>query len=422
MLKRKNITPLLLVSGLLMSCGNASDSGSSAQEYKNPLNNYEQILVKKSVLENMLNLSSVQMTYKLSQDDEKLYASSGSKAYTREETTSSLTTAIYSNKVIVSNKIYSSSTSSSGIIVKDSYELKSMTAVLENPDELIESGSITTEYGLYQKNFYKASSGKEFGVTYSLINKNFAGKDDVDYKWNNYILSEFDTISSLNYSLFRDDKGNVEALYSTSEKSYVKNAVYPYDSTKSVASIKTNVSSLAFNNINDGYQLKSISTTSDTDYLADYFGNALENGNVYHSETTSSYSYSQTAFAGIPFEANEYWELYSSTPVLETYLDNELKNEYTFTNITRDYQQTYGTDSFAFELTYTPMNSNYTYDLTNMDKDLNQDPKKFTVSSSAKIKINDDNSFSFLETNVAYRLLVILDTSYKVTSVSISLA
>lgn len=422
MLKRKNVTPLLLVSGLLVSCGMSVNVGDSIPEYKNPLNDYEQILVKKSVLENLLDLSSVQTTYEISKDDEKLYADSGSRAYTKEETTSSITTAIYTNKVIVRDAIYSSSVTSSGIVVKDSYEQKSMIAVLGNPDKLVKDGTLTTEYGLYRKNFYKASSGKEFGVTYELLNGSFADKDDVDYKWDNYILKQFDTISSINYNLFRDDQGNIEALYSTSDKSYVTSPVYPYDNAKSVASINTSVSSLEFNNVDDGYQLKSISTVTDTDYLSDYFGNALANGNVSHSESTSTYAYSPTLFAGSPFSSNEYWDLYSSTPVLETYFDNELKNEATFTDITRDYQQTYGTDSFAFELTYTPTNSDYTYDLTNRGKNINQNPNKFTLSSSVKIKINDDNSFSFLQTDVAYRFLVVLDSSYKVTSVSISLA
>lgn len=421
-MRKKNLPTLLLISGLLFSCSNLGNEEENSAEYKNPLNNYEEILVKKSVLENFLNLSSVQTTTKISQDDEKLYANSTSRGYSKIEGSSTTTSAIYSNKIIVSETISSSAKTSSGIVVRDSYEEKSMTAALENPSELIDNETLTTKYGLYKKNFYKASSGKEFGVTYELLDGNFANDDNVQYKWNNYLLSTFDTISSTSYDFFRDDAGSVEALYSTSSKDVVTNPIYRFDSSKSVTAINSSVSSLTFNNVNNGYELKSLSTVKDTDYLSDYFGNALKDGNVSHSELTASYFYNQTVFPGVAFSSQEYWDLDSSTPVLETYNDSFLQQSVNFKNITRDYQQTYGTDSYAFELTLTPKYSDYKYFLTNKEKMINVDPKTFELSQSVNIQINDDFSFSFLQTNVAYRFLVVMDSSLKTSSISLSLA
>lgn len=421
-MKKKNIVPLLLVSGLLISCSKQNANANSNDEYKNPLNDYEEIIVKKSILENFLNISSIQTTNKISKDDEKLYGEGRTIGYTKEETTSSVTTAIYSNKIIVSDTIYSSSVTSSGIVVKNSYELKSMTAALANPETLVKEGGLTTTYGLYTKNFYKASSGKEFGVTYQLVNGNFANEDNLDYKWNNYLLNSFDSISSTSYDYFRDDQGNVEALYSTSNKVVETNPVFRYDDSKSVTKFNTSISSLILDNVDDGYQLKSLSNSSDSDYLSDYFGNALMDGNVYHSETNSTYFYGQTVFPGVPFEATEYWNLDSATPILET-INGDNVTETTFTNITRDYQQTYGTDSFAFELTYTPTKESYTYSLTNKEGKQHFDPSSFNISSTAGITINSENkTFSFDQLNTSYRLLVIIDAKFTTTQVSISLA
>lgn len=421
-MKKKKFIPLVLISALLFSCGNQNDGTKNNNEYKNPLNDYEEILVKKSILENLLNVSSVQSTSKISQDDEKLYGSGNTIGFTKEETTSSVTTAIYSNKIIVSETIYSSSTTSSGIVVKDSYELKSMTAVLANPDELVKEGSLTTTYGLYKKDFYKAASGKEFGVTYQLLDGNFANEDNLNYKWNNYLLKSLDTISSTAYDYFRNDQGDVEALYSTSSKVVETNPVYRYDNSKSVTKFTTSVSSLSLDKNNDSYQLKSLSSSNDSDYLSDYFGNALSDGNVYHSETNSSYFYGQTIFPGVPFSSSEYWNLDSATPILEASNDNQLVEETTFSNISRDYQQTYGTDSFAFELTFTPTKESYTYRLTNKKGSENYNPSSFNVSSTASITINEDQSFTFGQIGTSYRILVIIDANFSSTKISISLA
>lgn len=420
-MKRRNCFPLLAVTSLLLSCGGNQKEGLTANEYKNPLNDYEEILVKKSVLESILSLSNVQSTIKTSQDDEKLYAKNGSKAFTKLEESSSVVSAIYSNKIIVDNEIATSSTTANGIKVTDSYETKSMIAVLKNPEETITKGKVLSAYGLYQKTYYKASSAKEFGVSYALIDGNFANEDSVDYKWNNYLLNKYDSISSTPFNFFRDEEGNTTALYSSSTRSTVTNPIYRYDNTKSVTSLTSNISSLELNKVDAGYQLKDLCVLKDVDYLSDYFGNSLEDGNVYHSETNSSYFYGQSVFAGVPFEASEYWDLNAHTPVLEVSIDNELTNTVTFTNVTRDYQQTYGTDCFAFELTYMPTSEQETYRLTDVSKDGNYLPKDIQASSAVDFKINEDSSFS-LEKNVSYRFLVVLDPSFKLKTISLSLA
>ena len=420
-MKRRNCFPLLAVTSLLLSCGGSNDNDGATNEYKNPLNDYEEILVKKSALESILSLSSVQSTIKTSQDDEKLYAKNGSKAFTKLEESSSLVSAIYSNKIIVDNEISTSSTTANGIKVTDSHETKSMIAVLKNPEEVLSKGKLSATYGLYQKTFYKASSAKEFGVSYALMDGNFANEDSVDYKWNNYLLNKYDSISSTSFNFFRGEDGVTTALYSSSTRSTVTNPIYRYDSTKNVTSVTSNISSLELKKEGNEYQLKDLHVVKDIDFLSDYFGNSLENGNVYHSETNNSYFYGQSVFAGVPFEANEYWSLNAHTPVLEVSVDNALTNSVTFTNVTRDYQQTYGTDSFAFELTYIPNEDNATYRLTDVSKEGNYLPKDIQVSSAIDFKINEDSSFS-LEKNVAYRFLVVLDPNFKLKAISLSLA
>ena len=298
-MKKRTYLPLLTVTSLLLSCGGEQKDGIAANEYKNPLNNYEEILVKKSVLESILSLSSVQSTYKTSQDDEKLYAQNGSKAFTKTEASSSVVSAIYSNKIIVDNEIATSSVTANGIKVTDSHETKSMVAVLKNPEDVLAKGKVSSTYGLYQKTFYKASSAKEFGVSYNLIDGNFASEDTLEYKWNNYLLNKYDSISSTPFNFFRDEEGKTTALYSSSTRSIVTNPIYRYDNTKSVTNVTSNISSLTLDKVADKYQLKDLHVLKDVDYLSDYFGNPLENGNVSHSETSSSYFYGQNVFAGL---------------------------------------------------------------------------------------------------------------------------
>lgn len=420
-MKKRTYLPLLTVTSLLLSCGGEQKDGIAANEYKNPLNNYEEILVKKSVLESILSLSSVQSTYKTSQDDEKLYAQNGSKAFTKAEASSSVVSAIYSNKIIVDNEIATSSVTANGIKVTDSHETKSMVAVLKNPEDVLAKGKVSSTYGLYQKTFYKASSAKEFGVSYNLIDGNFASEDTLEYKWNNYLLNKYDSISSTPFNFFRDEEGKTTALYSSSARSIVTNPIYRYDNTKSVTSVTSNISSLTLDKVADKYQLKDLHVLKDVDYLSDYFGNPLENGNVSHSETSSSYFYGQNVFAGVPFASEEYWNVNSHTPILETYLSDSLMEKNVFNNITQDYQQMYANDDYAYKTTFTVNNKDFVYRLTDKDENSSYTADKFIVSPSIGFKINEDKSFSFEEENVTYELLVVFDSSFALKSITLSL-
>lgn len=421
-MKTKNLTSILLVSTLLFACNNQNNTSKTNSEYKNPLNDYEKILVKKSALDNLLKVGSIESVSKASSDNEKLYGGNGSRAISKQEENVSSTTAIYSDKIILNNSTVTSSTTSNGIKITNSYEEKNMIAVLKNPADVTEKDNSVATYGLYEKTFHKSSSAKEFGVTYTLLELNFANEDNLDYKWNNYLLNSFDQISSTQFDYFRNDDGETSALYSSLNKASVTNPIYTYDSSKSVTTITSNVSSLTLDKTNGEYQLKEYKSSTDVDYLSDYFGNSLEDGNVSHHEETSSYFYGQKVFAGARFEASEYWELNDHTPVLEIYNENKATSELTFANITRDYQQTYGTDNFAFVLTIKPSKATTTYSITNTAKDTVYEPSKFIVSSSVKINTNTDMSFSFEQLNTSYQLLVVLDTKFNLKSINISLA
>ena len=420
-MKRRKYLPLLAVTSLLLSCGGEQNDGKAADEYKNPLNDYEEILVKKSVLESILSLSGIQSTYTTSEDDEKLYAQNGSKAFKKTEESTSLVSAIYSNKIIVDNEIATASTTSNGIKITDSHETKTMVAVLKNPEDILAKGKVSTAYGLYQKTFYKASSAKEFGVSYKLIDGNFANEDTLDYKWNNYLLNKYDSISSTPFNFFRDEEGTTTALYSSSTRSILANPIYSYDKTKSVTSVTSNISSLKLDKVDDEYQLKELHVIKDVDYLSDYFGNPLEDGNVSHSETSSSYFYGQSVFPGVSFGSEEYWNVDAHTPILEMYSNDSLINKYTFENITQDYQQMYANEDYAYKISFTVNDKNYVYRLTDKDENSSYTADKFIVPPSIGFKINDDKSFSFEQENVTYELLVVFDSSFALKSITLSL-
>ncbi len=419
-MKKNKLVTIFLVSGLLGACSTSTSGENDINEYKNPLNNYEKTLVQKSVIENVLDISSVQTSITSSKDDEKLYGSNGSKSISKSDSTSSKITAIYSNKIIVENETVTSSTLENGIRITESYELKNMLAVLSNPEEQITSGKVTSKYGLYKKSFYKASGAKEFGATYSLINGNFANEDDVDYKWNNYLITNLDKVSSVTYSYFKNDDNNINALYSYVSKSTITNPLYRYDNTKSVTAVTSNVSKLSLETIDDGYRIKNLSTTNTVDYMTDYYGNSLDDGNISSYEETSSYFYGKTIFAGVPFEAEEYWNLNSYTPVLESSLDGTTKDKTTFTNITRDYQQTYGNDNFAFELTFQPTDNECTYRLTDVSGKTTYSPSQFTMADNIGLTLNDDSSFNLSE-NSTYHFVVELKPDFSLKAITVSL-
>lgn len=421
-MKSRNLTPILLVSAILCACNGQNNSTSDKNEYKNPLNDYEKILVKKSALENLLNVSSIESFSKTSSDNEKLYGESTSRAISKVEENISKTTAIYTDKIILNNSTVTSSNTSNGIKITNSYEEKDMIAVLENPESVVKDSTSISKYGLYEKTYHKSSSAKQFGVTYSLLELNFANEDNLDYKWNNYLLNSIDQISSTSFNYFRNDDGDISALFSSLTKTSVTNPIYTYDPTKNVTTITSNVSSLDLDKIDDGYRLKEYKTSNDVDYLSDYFGNSLESGNVSHHEQTNSYFYGQTIFAGARFEASEYWELNSHTPVLQISNGEAGVDQLTFSNVTRDYQQTYGTDNYAFELTFKPSKTTTSYSLTDISKENVYKPNKFSVSSSVKLNINTDMTFSFEQANISYQILVVLDTKFNLKSVTVSLA
>ncbi len=419
-MKNKKLIILSLFGTLLTSCGASNYSVSDINDYKNPLNNYEKNLVQKSVIENILDIATIQISSSTSKDDEKLYGSAGSKSVSKVETSSSKTTALYKNKIIIENETVTSSVFENEIRVTESYDSRNMIAVLENPEDLLTSGRLTTKYGLYKKSFYKASGAKDYGVTYSLINGNFAGESDLDYKWNNYLITNFDKFSSYAFSYFKNDEGTVNALYSSINKTTVTNPLYRNDSAKSVTAVSSDVSKLGLETIDNGYRIKKLSTSKTVDYLTDYYGNSLEDGNVSTSTEETSYFYGQTLFAGVAFEAKEYWNLDSSTPVLEIYSDGTLSDKTTFTNITRDYQQTYGNDNFAFELTFKPRSENYTYRLCSATGNTIYSPSSFNMLSSIGLKIEENNFFT-LDENSAYYFSVVLKPDFSIKEINVSL-
>ncbi len=419
-MKNKKLIILSLFGTLLASCGASNNNATDINDYKNPLNNYEKNLVQKSVIENILDIATIQVSSSTSKDDEKLYGSVGSKSISKSEAASSKITAIYKNKIIIENETVTSSTFENEIRITESYDSRNMIAVLENPADLLTSGRLTTKYGLYKKSFYKASGAKEYGVTYSLINGNFAGESDVDYKWNNYLITNFDKFSSYAFSYFKNDEGTINALYSSISKSTVTNPFYRNDSTKSVTAVSSDVSKLALETIDNGYRIKKLSTNKTVDYLTDYYGNSLEDGNVSSFSEETSYFYGQTLFAGVAFEASEYWNLDSSTPVLEIYNEGALTDKTTFSNITRDYQQTYGNDNFAFELTFKPRSENYSYRLSNSTGNTVYSPSSFSMLSNIGLKVEDDNYFT-LDENSAYYFSVILKPDFSIKEINVSL-
>lgn len=421
-MKKRVILPIASVLSLLFSCGGNNGNEKSAEEYKNPLNSYEETLVKKSALEHLFDLSSVQITTKNINDDEKLFAKNGSRAVSANSSTSSSMTSIYNNRVIVSDTVVTSSKTSLGVKVTESYQTKSMIAVLNNPSEMIEKGSLTTTYGLYKKSYYKASSAKEFGVTYDLLDMNFANEDDLEYKWKNYLMTTYDSITGINYNFFRDDDNNVEALYSSSSKATVANPVFPYDATKSVTSISSTIASLQLSSVSDGYQIRSGTFSSDVDYISDYFGNPLDDGNVSHTETNTNYFYHPTAFAGTPFGAMEYWTLDSHTPVLEINSETVNSTTKTFTDITRDYQQTYGTDEYAFELTFVPTIEDAIYTLTDKSDESFYNAEHFLLDKNVSVEINENGSFSLKELGTPIRIQAVFSSDFTSNTITIGLA
>ncbi len=411
---------MALLGLLLSSCGSSNNVQEDINEYKNPINNYEKTLVQKSVIENILNVSSIQTSLVNSSDDEKLYGNSSSKSISKIESSSSKVTAIYSNNIIVENETVTSSTLENGIRIVESYELKNMIAVLENPQEQISSGKLSSKYGLYKKSFYKASGAKEFGVTYSLITPNFASEDDLEYKWNNYLITSFDKVSSVSYNYFKNSETSINALYSSIYKTTVTNPLYRNDSTKSVTAVTSNISKLNLETIDDDYRIKSLSTTNTVDYLTDYYLNSLENGNVSTYQESSSYFYGKTIFAGVPFEASEYWNLNSYTPVLEMYYEDSISDKTTFTNITRDYQQTFGNDNFAFELTFQPRSSEYKYRLSDVSSKNVYSPSTFIMNDNIGLKANEDSTFT-LDENSTYHFVVELKPDFSLKGIKVTL-
>ncbi len=419
-MKNKKLIIFSLFGCLLASCSPSKDSASDINDYENPLNNYEKSLVQKSVIENILDIASIQVSSSSSKDDEKLYGSINSKSISKSQSTSSKITALYKNKIIIENETVTSSVFENQIWITESYDTRNMIAVLENPSDMLTSGRLTTKYGLYKKSFYKASGAKEFGVTYSLVNGNFADESDLDYKWNTYLITNFNKFSSYAFSYFKNDEGTINALYSSLSKSTVTNPLYRNDSAKSVTALTSDVSKLALETLDNGYRIKSLRTNKTVDYLTDFYGNSLEDGNVSSYNEDTSYFYGQTLFAGVPFEAKEYWQLNSATPVLEIYNDGVLSDKTTFTNITRDYQQTYGNDNFAFELAYKPKGDNYTYRLSNSAGSDFYSPSSFNMPSDIGLTTLDDGYFS-LDANSTYYFSVVLKPDFTIKEISLSL-
>ncbi len=420
-MKNKKLIITSLFGVLLSSCGFSNNGSSEINDYKNPLNNYEKNLVQKSVIENITDIASIEVSSSSSKDDEKLYGSASSKSISKSESTSSKTAVIYSNYIILEKETITSSTFENGIRVTESYETRNMLAVLENPAGQITSGRIATKYGLYKKSFYKASGAKEFGATYSLINPNFSDETDLEYKWNTYLITNFDKFSSFAFNYFKNDDGSVNALYSSLSKSTITNPLYRNDTTKNVTAVTSDVSKLGLETIDDGYRIKKLSTSKTVDYLTDFYGNSLEEGTVSTYKEDTSYFYDKSLYVGDPFKASEYWELDSSIPVLEIYSDGNLSDKTTFTNITRDYQQTYGNENFAFELTFKPKGENYAYRLNDASSKNIYSPSSFKTTGNIGLTINEDKSFT-LDPNSTYYFSVILKPDFSIKEVSISLA
>lgn len=422
-MKTKSLPIFLLASTSLIACGQNPSGETSVAEYQDPLNNYEVSLVKKSALDQLLSLAKITTTVTSNADDSLLYSADGSHAGQASSTSSSSTSSIYSNRVIVTDTIVSSSTTNSGIRISNAYETKSMVAVLENPAERIQAdGSLTMKYGLYEKSFYKASSAKEFGVSYQLLRPNFAEEESLSYRWNSYLMSTYNPISTTNFSYFHEEANAVKALFSSSNKTVVSNPVYPYDNTKSVTSINSNVSSLEFRYQDGNYRVDSAESQSSTSYLSDYFGKALTNGVTGSSSSSSLYEYGQTAFSGSVFSADEYWKLNDNTPVLHFNSDTAK----TLTNISRDYQQTYGTDDFAFETTFTPSSDDTIYSLTNQDGSYTHAASTFTIDPSITLKSDEETGSWTLSgsssSKLTYRLLVVMSRDFSKTTITLSIA
>ncbi|GEM_PF-2970395 len=422
-MNRKTLPVLLVTTGLLVSCGDKNTPETSVAEYQDPLNSYEVSLVKKSALDQLLSLAKITTTVSSTADDSLLYSADESRAAQASSTSTSATSSIYSNYVIVTNTIASSSTTNSGIRISNAYETKSMIAVLANPTDRVKAdGSVTMKYGLYEKSFYKASSAKEFGVTYQLLRPNFADEENLSYRWNSYLMSTYNPISTTNFSYFHEDSNAVRALSSSYAKTVVSNPVYPYDNTKSVTSINSNVSSLEFRYQDGNYRIASGESQSSTSYLSDYFGKALTNGITATSESSSSYEYGPVTFSGSIFAADEYWELQDSTPVLHFNSDTTQA----LTNISRDYQQTNGTDDFAFETTFTPTSDTTIYSLTNQDGTFAYSPNSFKVDPSITLQIDEETGNWTLSgtssAKLTYRLLVVMSRDFSKATVTLSLA